>query len=76
MEVEASLRKEFNDKLGQQKEKYKRKVCWRGEGGDYGSGQIHELEEELRKRKEYEARIKELLKTEVRILGSSCLDTD
>ncbi|EER14174.1 hypothetical protein Pmar_PMAR029238 [Perkinsus marinus ATCC 50983] len=54
LEVEASLRKEFNDKLGQQKEKYKRK--------------IHELEEELRKRKEYEARIKELLKTETSLL--------
>ncbi|KAF4732777.1 hypothetical protein FOZ63_016464 [Perkinsus olseni] len=51
LETEASMRREFAEKLQQQREKYKRR--------------IRELEEELQKRKDYEARIKELLKTEV-----------
>ncbi|KAF4719152.1 hypothetical protein FOZ63_021270, partial [Perkinsus olseni] len=51
LETEAGLRREFAEKLQQQREKYKRR--------------IRELEEALQKRKDYEARIKELLKTEV-----------
>ncbi|KAF4685506.1 hypothetical protein FOZ60_006494 [Perkinsus olseni] len=44
LETEAGLRREFAEKLQQQREKYKRR--------------IRELEEELQKRKDYEARIK------------------
>ncbi|KAF4732778.1 hypothetical protein FOZ63_016464 [Perkinsus olseni] len=54
LETEASMRREFAEKLQQQREKYKRR--------------IRELEEELQKRKDYEARIKELLKTETSLL--------
>ncbi|KAF4673062.1 Inosine-5'-monophosphate dehydrogenase 2 [Perkinsus chesapeaki] len=54
LEAEASLRREFAEKLEHQREKYKRR--------------IRDLEEELQKRKEYESRIKELLKTETSLL--------
>ncbi|KAF4710027.1 hypothetical protein FOZ62_027460, partial [Perkinsus olseni] len=54
LETEAGLRREFAEKLQQQREKYKRR--------------IRELEEALQKRKDYEARIKELLKTETSLL--------